>query len=126
MIPRPPRSPRPPPTQTHTHTNTHAPPTHAYQLTPPHPPARPPQAGRPYELDARTLATLGETDLGGQIGDRLAAHGRCVADPSDPTGKRKRWVTFSTHVRFGETVVKFFEFDEQVGRAGAAGGGTKE
>ncbi len=53
------------------------------------------QVGKPYELDAHTLDTLGEDDMDGQIGQRLAGHYSIVLEP-DGT---RRCVCFGTQVR---------------------------
>jgi carotenoid cleavage dioxygenase-like enzyme len=52
------------------------------------------KVGRPYELDPRTLGTIGEDDMGGQIGQRLAGHYRVVREQD---GSR-RCVCFGTQV----------------------------
>eukprot|EP00983_Pelagomonas_calceolata_P094043 1157842-Pelagomonas_calceolata.AAC.8 len=53
------------------------------------------QVGRPYELNPRTLDTLGESNMDGQIGQRLAGHYRVVREPSG----QLRCVCFGTLVR---------------------------
>ena len=46
-------------------------------------------------MDPRTLETIGgETDFGGQIGSRLAAHYRITSQPDGS----KHWVTFTADV----------------------------
>jgi carotenoid cleavage dioxygenase-like enzyme len=53
------------------------------------------QVGRPYALDPRSLDTLGESDMGGQISQRLAGHYRTVPGPDGS----QRCVVFGTQVR---------------------------
>lgn len=57
----------------------------------------PPQVGLPYELEPGTLNTLGESTMGGQLGQRLAGHYRVVAGADG----RKTLVTFGAQVRGG-------------------------
>eukprot|EP00195_Chlamydomonas_chlamydogama_P010574 CAMPEP_0202902346 /NCGR_PEP_ID=MMETSP1392-20130828/16799_1 /ASSEMBLY_ACC=CAM_ASM_000868 /TAXON_ID=225041 /ORGANISM="Chlamydomonas chlamydogama, Strain SAG 11-48b" /LENGTH=605 /DNA_ID=CAMNT_0049589095 /DNA_START=178 /DNA_END=1995 /DNA_ORIENTATION=+ len=66
------------------------------------------EAGLPHELDPRTLDTLGETNMKGLIGDRLAGHYRVTREAD---GSR-RWCTFSTNIQFSGNFISFFEFDE--------------
>lgn len=52
------------------------------------------QVGKPYELHPRSLDTLGESDLDGQIGARLAGHYRLAKGPDGSD----RCVAFSADV----------------------------
>jgi carotenoid cleavage dioxygenase-like enzyme len=52
------------------------------------------QVGRPYALDPHTLETLGESDMGGQVAQRLAGHYRTVPGPDGS----QRCVVFGTQV----------------------------
>ncbi len=53
------------------------------------------QVGLPYELNPRTLETLGESDLDGQIRQRLAGHYRVITEPDGS----QRLVVFGAQVR---------------------------
>jgi len=66
------------------------------------------EVGRPYELNPRTLDTLGESNMDGQIGQRLAGHYRVVREPSG----QLRCVCFGTLVTISGTEIEFYEFDE--------------
>jgi all-trans-8'-apo-beta-carotenal 15,15'-oxygenase len=77
------------------------------------------EAGKPYELDPRTLETIGESRLGGILSsshDPIAGHYRILHPPPGSTqqgGVGKRLVLFGTDVTLSGMSVKFLEIDER-------------
>ncbi|KAJ9506085.1 hypothetical protein QJQ45_016616 [Haematococcus lacustris] len=65
------------------------------------------EVGAPFELDPHTLATLGASDMGGQIGPRLAGHYRLVQEPDGS----QRCVTFGLKVSFAGMQLAIYELD---------------
>jgi len=65
------------------------------------------EVGRPYELQPHTLDTVGESDLGGQLGQRLAGHYR-LARERDGT---HRCVAFGAQVSLAGSHLEFYEMD---------------
>lgn len=69
------------------------------------------ESGLPYELDPRTLDTIGPTDLGGAINTKaLAAHYKVLSPRAGESGKR--WCTFAMDNGFTGVGVTFYEFAE--------------
>lgn len=68
------------------------------------------ESGLPYELDAKTLNTIGESDMDGSISGKgpFAAHYRIMHQPD---GSR-RWVTFGSAVKGLDAEVTFYEYAE--------------
>ncbi|KAG2441768.1 hypothetical protein HXX76_003381 [Chlamydomonas incerta] len=70
------------------------------------------EAGLPYAMDPTSLATSGESRMGGALkGTTFAAHYRITTEAD---GSR-RWVSFSTATGFGGSAVTFYEFGEDGG-----------
>lgn len=70
------------------------------------------EAGKPHELDPRTLETIGESDMDGLLHGPLAGHYRLYRDKDE---QQQRWITFGTDVTFGGLTARFYEHD-QAGR----------
>jgi carotenoid cleavage dioxygenase-like enzyme len=60
-------------------------------------------------MNPHTLETVGESDMDGQIGTRLAGHYRQI----DEEDGSKRLVLFGTHVSFAGMHLDFFEMDTE-------------
>ena len=71
------------------------------------------EAGKPYELDPRSLETIGESNLDGLLSpsspDPIAGHYRILHDKEGG----KRLVLFGTNVTLRGMEVKFLELDEE-------------
>lgn len=65
------------------------------------------QVGLPYELNPHTLDTLGESTMGGQLGQRLAGHYRILRQPDGS----ERCVVFGTNVTFAGSHLEFYELE---------------
>eukprot|EP00198_Chlamydomonas_reinhardtii_P008505 XP_001697842.1 predicted protein [Chlamydomonas reinhardtii] len=67
------------------------------------------EAGLPYAMDPTSLATRGESRMGGALkGTTFAAHYRITTEADGS----QRWVSFSTATGFGGSAVTFYEFAE--------------
>ncbi|KIY95659.1 lignostilbene-alpha,beta-dioxygenase [Monoraphidium neglectum] len=79
------------------------------------------ESGLPHELDPRTLETVGESTVGGQLETPvLAAHYRVAprrgGDGNGDGGGVRDWVAFSANTGLSGTELIFYEFEEGSGK----------